>query len=302
MTSARGAASAAGAPRGDDPVARRRRRRQLRLRMLGVVAASYLLDALVLLAYAAAGTTSLRVPVGYALAGGLVCAGFLVAFTAGVAEDAPDPFLTLWQALACVTVQTALLAAAPEVGFVFMTVLFVTIAFAALRLTIRLVAVWLGFTAASVTIVIAVLARRPAIPVSTAAERWITCLCLLFTLGRCAVSGLLGSSYRQLLGQRTEALHRLNADLEGLVASRTSELALAKVALESLVAQQSAEITTLHGILPICAHCKQVRDEEGSWTQLEAYVSGHADVQFSHGLCADCRQKHYPEFPRSERR
>lgn len=95
MTAGRGAASAAGAPRGDDPVARRRRRRQLRLRMLGVVAASYLLDALVLLAYAAAGTTSLRVPVGYAFAGGLVCAGFLVAFTAGVAEDAPDPFLTL---------------------------------------------------------------------------------------------------------------------------------------------------------------------------------------------------------------
>lgn len=268
--------------------------------MLGVVAASYLLDALVLLAYAGAGTTSIRVPVGYALAGGLVCAGFLAVFASRVAEDARDPFLSLWQTLACVVVQLAFLAAAPEVGFVFMTVLFISFGFAALRLTIRSVTVALGVTALGVALALS--GRGPAIPVATAAERWITGVCFVVTLGRCAVTGLLGSSYRDLLGQRTEALHRLNADLEGLVASRTSELALAKVALERLVAQQSAEITTLQGILPICAHCKKVRDEEGSWTQLEAYVSGRADVQFSHGLCAECRQKHYPEFPRVERR
>lgn len=223
-------------------------------------------------------------------------------FASRVAEDARDPFLSLWQTLACVAVQLVFLAAAPEVGFVFMTVLFIVFGFGALRLTVRSVAVALGVTALGVAGALALSGRGPAIPVATAAERWITGACFVVTLGRCAVTGLLGSSYRDLLGQRTEALHRLNADLEGLVASRTSELALAKVALERLVAQQSVEIITLQGILPICAHCKKVRDEEGSWTQLEAYVSGHADVQFSHGLCADCRQKHYPEFPRSERR
>jgi hypothetical protein len=265
--------------------------------MLAVVSTSYLLDALILLAYASVGTTSIRVSVGYALAGGLVCAGFLIAFASGVGEDDRDWFLTLWQLLACVAVQLAFLAAAPEVGFVFMTVLFIAFAFGALRLTILPAVVALGFTALGIIVVLELLARGPVIPVATAAERWITGLCFVVTLGRCAVSGLLGSSYRDLLGQRTLALDRLNADLEGLVASRTDELARAKVELERLVALQSDEIGTLQGILPICAHCKKIRDEEGSWTQIEAYVSGHADVQFSHGLCAECRQKHYPEFP-----
>lgn len=56
-----------------------------------------------------------------------------------------------------------------------------------------------------------------------------------------------------------------------------------------------AEIKTLHGILPICSHCKKIRDDKGSWTQMEAYISEHTDAEFSHGLCADCAKKHYPE-------
>lgn len=57
-----------------------------------------------------------------------------------------------------------------------------------------------------------------------------------------------------------------------------------------------SEIKQLKGILPICAECKQIRDDKGYWHQVEAYVREHSDAVFSHGLCPDCMKKLYPEF------
>ena len=57
-----------------------------------------------------------------------------------------------------------------------------------------------------------------------------------------------------------------------------------------------AEIKTLRGILPICSHCKKIRNDEGSWDMLESYIHNHTDVQFSHGICPDCVRKHHPEI------
>jgi hypothetical protein len=56
-----------------------------------------------------------------------------------------------------------------------------------------------------------------------------------------------------------------------------------------------AEIKTLHGIIPICSHCKQIRDDKGLWKQLEEYIHTHSDANFSHGICPDCMKKHHPE-------
>jgi DNA-binding NtrC family response regulator len=56
------------------------------------------------------------------------------------------------------------------------------------------------------------------------------------------------------------------------------------------------EIKTLRGFLPICASCKKVRDDQGYWTQIETYISGHSDAEFSHGLCPDCAVKLYGDF------
>ncbi len=56
------------------------------------------------------------------------------------------------------------------------------------------------------------------------------------------------------------------------------------------------EIKTLQGIIPICANCKKIRDEEGAWHQLEAYISEHTDSTFTHGICKDCVRKLYPDF------
>ena len=57
-----------------------------------------------------------------------------------------------------------------------------------------------------------------------------------------------------------------------------------------------AEVKRLSGLLPICAHCKKVRDDEGYWHQVELYVMKRADVRFSHGICPDCVRKLYPEI------
>lgn len=52
-----------------------------------------------------------------------------------------------------------------------------------------------------------------------------------------------------------------------------------------------SEIRTLKGCIPICAWCKKIRDDKGSWDQLEAYISKHTDASFSHGLCPECFEK-----------
>jgi hypothetical protein len=54
------------------------------------------------------------------------------------------------------------------------------------------------------------------------------------------------------------------------------------------------EIKVLRGILPICMFCKKIRDDSGYWRELETYISEHSEAMFSHGLCANCAEEHYP--------
>jgi PAS domain-containing protein len=55
-----------------------------------------------------------------------------------------------------------------------------------------------------------------------------------------------------------------------------------------------SEIKTLTGLLPICSACKKIRNPEGYWKQIEAYIMEHSDAEFSHGLCPECTEKLYP--------
>jgi PleD family two-component response regulator len=57
-----------------------------------------------------------------------------------------------------------------------------------------------------------------------------------------------------------------------------------------------AEIKTLKGFIPICASCKKIRDDEGYWNQLEAYISKHTDAVFTHGICPQCAEKYKAEL------
>jgi integral membrane sensor domain MASE1 len=56
------------------------------------------------------------------------------------------------------------------------------------------------------------------------------------------------------------------------------------------------EIKTLSGLLPICAQCKKIRDDDGNWKQLETYIQTHSDAQFSHGICPECSKVLYPDY------
>ncbi len=57
-----------------------------------------------------------------------------------------------------------------------------------------------------------------------------------------------------------------------------------------------AEVKILRGILPICSFCKKIRDDKGYWNQLEHYLSTRSEILFSHGICEDCLEEHYPEI------
>ena len=56
------------------------------------------------------------------------------------------------------------------------------------------------------------------------------------------------------------------------------------------------EIKTLKGIVPICSHCKKIRDDKGYWNQIEAYIQAHSEAEFSHSICEECARKYYPEL------
>ena len=56
------------------------------------------------------------------------------------------------------------------------------------------------------------------------------------------------------------------------------------------------EVKKLSGLIPICSHCKKVRDDNGYWDQVEDYISKRSDVDFSHGICPDCMKKYYPKI------
>jgi response regulator RpfG family c-di-GMP phosphodiesterase len=56
-----------------------------------------------------------------------------------------------------------------------------------------------------------------------------------------------------------------------------------------------ARVKQLEGVIPICMHCKNIRNNSDSWQQLEAYISDHTDALFSHGICPTCLAQYYPE-------
>ncbi len=57
-----------------------------------------------------------------------------------------------------------------------------------------------------------------------------------------------------------------------------------------------SDIKQLSGLLPICSHCKKIRDDKGYWNQIEEYIHEHSDVEFSHGICQECAEKYYPDL------
>jgi C4-dicarboxylate-specific signal transduction histidine kinase len=102
-----------------------------------------------------------------------------------------------------------------------------------------------------------------------------------------SVMGLgLAALTRQLRQRNTEvaAAHAevaaLNAGLELRVQERTADLE-----------QALAQVKRLQGLLPMCAWCKKVRDDDHYWHSVEDYISQRTDARFSHGICPECSSR-----------
>ncbi len=112
----------------------------------------------------------------------------------------------------------------------------------------------------------------------------------------------LASSFNAMIDRVRSA----KEDLERRVAERTAELSAAneeltrlnrdkEVAIDGLK-EAMGNISTLRGLLPICAACKKIRDDKGYWRQIEVYIAEHTEADFSHGICPDCARKLYGKY------
>jgi methyl-accepting chemotaxis protein len=114
-----------------------------------------------------------------------------------------------------------------------------------------------------------------------------------------------------------EEIRRHRDELEGVVAQRTLALKVANEKLqqeideknrineerERLIASLQAEISKvkkLSGLLPICASCKKIRDDDGYWNEVESYIRDRSEAEFSHGICPECARRLYPDIELSK--
>jgi hypothetical protein len=87
---------------------------------------------------------------------------------------------------------------------------------------------------------------------------------------------------RQLSARKETAMQALSRQVMALLELRRVSARMAE-ALE--------KVKTLHGLLPICAWCKKIRDDQGYWKQVEVYVQEHTGADFTHGICPGCLEK-----------
>ena len=88
----------------------------------------------------------------------------------------------------------------------------------------------------------------------------------------------------------------LLAELVHRVTIQKRELLIQKLALADALDEARHSIKILRGLLPICAGCKSIREDNGYWKRIEDYLQVHSELEFSHGICPDCVEKLYPEF------
>jgi hypothetical protein len=93
---------------------------------------------------------------------------------------------------------------------------------------------------------------------------------------------------RAAVEERTAELSNANEELLRLNLEKEMAIDGLKEALN--------KISTLRGLLPICAACKKIRDDKGYWNQIETYIMEHSDADFSHGICPDCAKELYGEY------
>jgi hypothetical protein len=69
-----------------------------------------------------------------------------------------------------------------------------------------------------------------------------------------------------------------------------------RIAAEAALQKALSEVKTLKGMIPICAGCKSIRNDEGFWERIETYLHNQTNAEFSHGMCPECQKKYYPDL------
>jgi diguanylate cyclase (GGDEF)-like protein len=201
------------------------RRVAQRRQILIVQAISYSLITTVLLVYCYAGTISMAVPSVYFLSGIALIGFFVVLSETHINDRLEDHYLTIFQIGGHVALQLCFLLAAPEIGFAFLSVLFLIFGFGALRMTSRQVIIAWTLTAMGLAPIFLLTSAPIGMPVATDIQRLAALLCFVLTIGQCAFVGLYGSSMRKMLYNRSfelkEAYKRIEelAELDELTGS-----------------------------------------------------------------------------------
>jgi DNA-binding response OmpR family regulator len=92
----------------------------------------------------------------------------------------------------------------------------------------------------------------------------------------------------------------VKGQVTGGMVARSIRYAIERKKLLTQLESSLKEIKVLQGLLPICVHCKKIRDDQGVWTQIESYISNHSKAEFTHGLCSECAAKLYPNYVRKK--
>jgi PAS domain S-box-containing protein len=104
---------------------------------------------------------------------------------------------------------------------------------------------------------------------------------------------------RRFFQQTVFPIQTANGAMLGSITHDLTERVQAEKEREKLFSELEEALTrvkTLSGLLPICANCKKIRDDEGEWHELEVYVRDHSNADFSHGICPECAERLYPGF------
>jgi diguanylate cyclase (GGDEF)-like protein len=193
-----------------------RRRAGQRRHILAVQAASYSLGALVLLVYSYSGTVPIIIPSSYFLCG-LTLTGFFVVLSETHFNDRfEDHYLTIFQIAGNVAVQLGFLLWAPEIGYAFLSVLFLIFGFGALRMTSRQAVLAWTLTTLGLAPIFLLTDLAIEMPVTLYTERVAAMLGFVITIGQCAFVGLYGSSMRMMLYKRSFELKAANKRIEEL--------------------------------------------------------------------------------------
>ncbi|HEU0082927.1 MAG TPA: GGDEF domain-containing protein, partial [Bradyrhizobium sp.] len=199
------------------PTAKRLARRALQRRqMLGLVGASYVIDAVILLLYAWAGSVPATTGPVFGICGLASVGCFIAMSEAGINDRFQDHYFVVQQSIVSLAIMLAFAWLVPEAGMLFLCTLFVVFSFSALRSTPRQTAIMWTATALGLAALFLLTDRPIAIPHQTYLERFITMVAFALTIGRCMFLGIFASSLRESLYKRGVQLKEAYRRIEEL--------------------------------------------------------------------------------------